>query len=200
MRIACIEVETFLGLLIDPYSVDPTRVRIEDIAFRLSNTCRFGGFVRRCVAGHSLIVEKIVDRLGGHKQARMHALLHDAHEAYLGDVPTPLKHRPEFVHYREACDRAQLAILKSLHIRKPSRRVVALVKRADDTSMLLEVRGRLPSNGLHWDVPHSARVDADVLYDACAPLLGVPWRPVDAEARFLERYEWLRHALRRSKR
>lgn len=190
------ELETFFGRFVDPCHVNPTRVHIEDIAFALSNVCRFGGHVRRSVADHSMIVERLVGLLGGSAEARLHGLLHDAHEAYLGDMPNPMKHQVAFEYYRQACTRAQKAILVALHVPKPRKATRELVKRADLASMVMEARGRLRSNGKHWHIPHSARVDADVLMDACRGMLAVPWRPVDAEARFLGRWEELRRVVR----
>lgn len=66
---------------------DPEDFDIEDIAFSLSNQCRFNGHVRfYSVAEHSLWVGS---KLPLHLQ--LAGLLHDASEAYLSDVPTPVK-------------------------------------------------------------------------------------------------------------
>lgn len=79
---------------------DPDVVTLEDIAHATSNICRFGGHVRRfySVAEHSVLVSRIVEacerKVPGEevRSARLRvALLHDAHEAYIWDAPSPLK-------------------------------------------------------------------------------------------------------------
>jgi 5'-deoxynucleotidase YfbR-like HD superfamily hydrolase len=63
-------------------------IDIKDIAHGLSHVCRFGGQVRYhySVAQHSILVMKLApDHL------KFAALMHDATEAYLGDVIKPLK-------------------------------------------------------------------------------------------------------------
>lgn len=74
-----------------PLDPRPEDVTIEDIAHALSNVCRWGGRVREfySVAQHSAHVAQIVERT--HPQHALRALLHDAAEAYLGDIATPIK-------------------------------------------------------------------------------------------------------------
>ncbi len=194
------QIETFTGLFVDPYDLHPEDVRVEDIAFSLGSTCRFGGMVRRCVADHSLLVSSIVRMLEGSAFAQLHGLLHDAHEAYLGDMPNPRKQRPDMVLYRDACDRAQVVILKALHVRKPSQSTSILVKRADLCAMVLEARGRLPSSGRRWRIPGEAYQDAQTLNGRCEMLLATSWRPVVAENGFLERWGELGRECARGKR
>lgn len=78
---------TYSGGYVDLLDPQPEDILIEDISHQLSNHCRFGGTSRQfySVAEHSLRVSELSkeDPLGG--------LLHDASEAYLCDIPTPLK-------------------------------------------------------------------------------------------------------------
>lgn len=95
----------FSGQLVDPLNLQPSDIRGDDIAWALSNICRYGGHSHRhfSVAEHSLEVSYKVA-----PAKKLTALLHDGSEAYLGDIPTPIKRRlPAF---QEAEARAHLAI------------------------------------------------------------------------------------------
>lgn len=72
-------------------------IAIEDIAQGLSRICRWSGQTREwfSVAQHSVLVSTHCSR----EHARW-ALLHDASEAYLGDVPRPVKALPALAGYR----------------------------------------------------------------------------------------------------
>ena len=81
-------ITTYSGL---PFNLaNPTQemVRIEDIAHHLSLVCRWAGAPHHLlsVAQHSVLVSKIVP-----PELRRWALLHDAAEAYIGDLTRPLK-------------------------------------------------------------------------------------------------------------
>lgn len=86
---------------------------IQDIAHALSHQCRFLGHTSRfySVSEHSRLVSALCQRAGHGVQSELVALLHDVAEAYIGDVPTPLKQM--FPLYKNIEDKV-LATAKSL--------------------------------------------------------------------------------------
>lgn len=64
-----------------------------DIAIGLSNTCRFGGQLDEwySVAEHSLLCLTVARYLGCSLEEQRSVLMHDAAEAFVGDMPSPLK-------------------------------------------------------------------------------------------------------------
>lgn len=96
-------IQTFTGRAVDPLNITAGDVCIEDIAHALANICRFGGHTREfySVAQHSVLAAEYISMFLAPPtstakrtvQARLHALLHDAPEAYLGDHTRPIKAR-----------------------------------------------------------------------------------------------------------
>ena len=100
--------QTFTGKLVDIENPTPEMVDIQDIAHALSMTCRFGGHCRDfySVAEHAMLVEDegmLVatqsemskpghERILDYDRLGLILLLHDAAEAYTGDLTTPVKH------------------------------------------------------------------------------------------------------------
>lgn len=68
-------------------------VVFEDIARHLSNQTRFNGATVRpySIAQHCVFVADILDEWGCDALTQYYGLHHDDHEAYFGDVPTPLQ-------------------------------------------------------------------------------------------------------------
>lgn len=81
-------IKTRAGHYFDFLNPDPAMVRIEDIAAGLSKTCRFHGQTEGfySVAQHSFLASYIVP-----EEDAFAALMHDAAEAYTGDIAKPLK-------------------------------------------------------------------------------------------------------------
>lgn len=67
-------------------------VRMSDIMDGLSKICRYNGQVNRfySVAEHSVLVSLYAELVGDY-EAMLPGLLHDAHETYSGDIPSPHK-------------------------------------------------------------------------------------------------------------
>lgn len=87
-------IQTVTGRKFWPLSPRPADIDIEDIATGLSRECRYGKQTQRfySVAEHSLIVSTLVAQI--EPRFELEALLHDCDEAYLPDMPRPLKHEP----------------------------------------------------------------------------------------------------------
>jgi hypothetical protein len=86
-------IETSTGKAYDFVNPDPNLIELEDIAHALGNICRFAGHTRvfYSVAEHSVLVSKLIEHWGGDESDQLAGLLHDAHEAYIWDAPTPIK-------------------------------------------------------------------------------------------------------------
>ena len=135
-------IQTFTGKKFDLLNPDPEMVCIRDIAHSLSHICRFGGHTDRfySVAQHSLIVSQCCqpwDALWG--------LLHDASEAYVGDITRPLKY--ELPEYSQIERRIQATIATRFGLigRDPNEflRTRERVKFWDDTVLATEARDLL---------------------------------------------------------
>lgn len=80
-------IQTYSGKLLDYLDPNPDDICIEDIAKALSQECRFGAQCGRfySVAQHSYMVAAFSPI-----ELKLEALLHDAEEAYIKDLPSPL--------------------------------------------------------------------------------------------------------------
>ena len=134
-------IQTFTGKLIQPLDLKPDDIDIRDIAHALSRVCRFGGHCHGVlnVAAHSVRVLKAVRAAWPHGSKRLHltALLHDASEAYLGDIPRPLKKHPAFAFYREAEEAAEKVIAAKFDLFYP---LPLGIKQEDDAELAIELQ------------------------------------------------------------
>jgi hypothetical protein len=140
--------QTVSGRWVNPFDPDPAQLDAGDIARALANQCRFGGHSRvfYSVAQHSVIVSRLVEERGGDVEDVFAALMHDAAEAYLGDMPHPLKHRsPLGAAFKEAEDHLEQAIRDRFGI-KPG---VPAIKQAD-RALLATERRAFSAETWHW--------------------------------------------------
>ncbi|MGE0363037.1 MAG: phosphohydrolase [Vicinamibacterales bacterium] len=169
--------QTYSGRAVDPLAPRVDDIDRRDIARALSLQCRFGGHIRRfySVAQHSFLVSQAVpaaDALWG--------LLHDASEAYLMDLPTPVKETGPLRGYRGVEAQLQRTIYQAFGLRGQE---PASIREADLGLLLLEVDALHPSPAAF--AAHRGQVPI--------PAVTVePWRtPAIAEAAFLQRLDEL---------
>lgn len=81
-------IQTYSGKALYPWRPTPDSILIEDIAHALAGHGRWGNHSKEfmSVGNHSMLVAMLCK-----PENRLWALLHDASEAYLGDIPTPIK-------------------------------------------------------------------------------------------------------------
>ena len=164
--------------LINP---DHRSIATEDIAHHLANIARFNGATDSfySVAAHSWYCSMIVKNYG--PEVQLLALMHDAAEAYLGDVTSPLKCLlREYQHLER---RMWYAIADAYGL---NRSLPPCVKEADTRAYVKE-RMHLISSRNMMDDPDAAQFE-----DVKVPALALPGPDVDAKQLFLDRYYELR--------
>lgn len=133
-------IQTHSGIKFEFLDPSPEQIRIEDIAFSLSNQCRFCGHIKFVsVAEHSISVASRLnysDQLAG--------LLHDASEAYLSDIPSPVKDfLPDYFRIEQT---VQQAINKKFGVDT----FTQAVKAADRDATYTEAHYLLKDGGKDW--------------------------------------------------
>lgn len=167
-------VSTYLGNRFYPLEPRIDGIAIEDIAHGLAFQCRFNGQTCKfySVAQHSLIVASLVP-----PHLRLEALLHDAAEAYLGDMVKPLKQLlPAFAAIE---DRVTALIAEAFRLDFSDYRPI---KQADLVALATEKRDLMPHSVEEWSY-------IDGIAPLPAPIEAMD--PFRAKAAFLEEYQHL---------
>lgn len=148
-------------------------INIEDISLGLSNTCRFGGQCKRfySVAEHCVLMSNIVP-----KELAYFALMHDAAEAYIGDIPKPLKQLlPDFAKIEKTVEEA-IAKKFFLPFKMPPS-----IKKADMQMLKIE-QDQVMKNDDEWITAKDANgINLTIRF----------WNPTTANDAFLSRYKEL---------
>lgn len=86
--------QTFSGLALDYVNPDQSQISVADVSQALAHINRFCGHTNRpySVAQHSLlVVALLIDAGQNDARVLLQGLVHDAPEAYIADIPAPLK-------------------------------------------------------------------------------------------------------------
>lgn len=165
-------------------------IHIEDIAHGLSNICRFGGQTNTfySVAQHSVLVSheleacaqvwKESDQTVDVKHWGMIGLMHDSAEAFIGDIPRPLKNLlPD---YKVIEARVEQAIFPIFGIPYP---LPAAVKQVDLVLLATEQRDLMPEHDDEWALIKGIKPLPEYTFS--------PWKPEHAFQAFMQRFEEL---------
>lgn len=154
--------QTYSGHAFYPKDGHISEIAIEDIAHALAHICRYNGHCRKfySVAEHSVLVSRIVRAMWPDDlQAVWAGLLHDATEAYVGDITTPLKvTMPKFI---ELEDKIGLDIAATFKVQW-NKRTVERVKIADMRALSTEAR-KLFKDVTHWSSIQSFEPNPELL-------------------------------------
>lgn len=145
-------IQTFGGKQFWPLDPQPEDFCIEDIAQALSNVCRFGGHCRSfySVAQHSVLVAHMAEKEAASrgliaKRFALAGLLHDAAEAYVGDMVRPLKY--EIPAFRALEKRLEECIAVRFGVLFP---IPPIVKTADEILLATECRDLMGTPPAKW--------------------------------------------------
>lgn len=134
-------IKTASGVFFDLERPHPEDVRIQDIVQGLEAMPRWTGHTNSAwtVADHSVLTWRLL--LAAEPDAsverQLHVLLHDAHEAYIGDHSTPLKNLVPGL--REVARDVQAAILTSFRLAPvPGSGTQRAIKLADARALEIE--------------------------------------------------------------
>ena len=165
-------IQVYTGRAFWPLDPRPEEIYIEDIAHALSMKCRYGGHCLRfySVAEHSVLVSRHVPA-----HAAFWGLMHDAAEAYLADIPRPVKR--DLHGWRNIEARVMAAVVARFEMTPAE---PASVKHVDLAITSDERDALMAAGGPEWG--------------ELAPPVGVSircWTPTDAKAAFLARFKEL---------
>lgn len=119
------------------------------------------------------------------KELLMKALLHDAHEAYIGDIPSPVKKIPELAEtFRLIEGKLDHAILLRFNLSEVLEEEKIVIKYCDKLAQAIEGYQFMPSRGLNWVLPKPSLVMLQSFQE--------PREAIKSYEDFISRYDYLR--------
>lgn len=143
-----------------PLTPAPLDVCWRDIAEALGRTCRFGGHLSAEVPHYSVAQHAclLADHLP--PELRLAGLLHDAHEAILGDVVRPVMQALQMIGGGDAWETLQILTDEAIHlaagIQPPHGSDRARIRMEDQRALATERRDLLADCDAAWDPLPSA--------------------------------------------
>jgi 5'-deoxynucleotidase YfbR-like HD superfamily hydrolase len=168
---------TRTGIRFYPFDPREDEISIVDIAHHLSMICRFGG---ACAELFTVAQHSVMGSLAIEPAFAMEFLLHDAAEAYICDIPRPIKRHPDFARvYDPVESKIDRLIRRKFNLPET---MSPDVKRMDNVMLATEKRDLMNATSQQW---HAG--DGFKLPD---PLLAriIPWEPRYARRQFLARF------------
>ena len=164
-------IQTYSGRRFNPTNPNPEGIVIQDIAHSLSMQCRFSGHSKKfySVGQHSVLVSHICNQ-----EDALWGLMHDASEAYLVDIPRPLKRSGKFEAYRDMENVMMKAICKRFGL--PEKEPPS-VKIADTILLATEARDLMIPLRSDWVQPVEP-----------LPFKIESWSPQEAKNQFMKRF------------
>ena len=161
-------ITTYTGNHFDPINPDPELINIVDIAHALPMICRGNGQVSTfwSVGEHCILCAKEAAARGYSNRVIEGALLHDASECYMSDVPRPLKQ--EMPRYREVEEQLLQVIYKEFLGSSLTDEEAQRLKEIDDDllwydlEVLLEEKQPGDAPKLHFELDYTVRPFVEV--------------------------------------
>lgn len=162
------------GHYVDLANPDPSTIEVKSIAAALSKVCRFGGHCPQfySVAEHCIHATALACSEGYTGDALIAVFLHDAAEAYIGDMVKPLK--VTMPQYGEAEQRIEAAIQAAFGV--DFSKWMDVIKRFDRAMLKAEKVTMWPEDTEKW-LGFSEIEDRVVKFQF--------WEPSQAEMQFL---------------
>lgn len=200
------DMETVSGKIINLEKPEPGQICIKDISWSLSRIVRFTGHtvqeIPYSVGQHSIQVGIRAEQLARERafqcgfserdivRIALYAHLHDAGEAYTGDISGPLKKHPDLRPIIKKIEKEidetiekglDLPLFNSEHERSDAEKII---KEADVYCQAIEAYNFMCSRGLSWNVGEEISLVEYQRFE-------MPKSNVEIYERFLERYESL---------
>ena len=178
-------IQTYSGLKFHIFHPSPEEVSLRDIAKALAQSCRFNGHTTQfySVAEHCTIVAEALIQIGVESPDMiLQALLHDSAEAYISDIPKPVKTHlsPEMMQIE---NRILSVIMSKYSLPFPIHTTI----QATDVAILLVEKMTVLSHHVYWGWEDEGHIINHPTINAilCSPPKIDMLPPNEAESRFL---------------